>query len=267
MTATTAQRIPTFTPTMLATYERCRLLYQRRYVDRNLPPEPFNPTFARGNAAHRVLEGAYRHYQRHQTLPVDLQARVEAQLPLVHYPDKAAWEGDVSTVLDWVKWDLLAFDGTARVAAVERTFEYAFPGNGDCGPWRLRHIPDLVLEHADGTIEHLDRKTGNGYHVDELQRVAARIVVGQAVTERPRVLSSTTFLVHQAVRTEELSYEAVKTGWERMKTLAVGILAGEAGIPTENPLCPWCPLYQAGCPLFPAEAGPDVMTDWLEGAA
>ena len=259
--------IPTFTPSMLASFERCPHQYHRKYVQKLRPPEPFNPGFACGNAAHEALRSLFESYRRRQAFPIDLRERVEAQLPRPAYADARAWAGDAEKVLGWVKWALTAFDGTTRVVAVERWFEYAFPGNGGCPPFRLRHRVDLGLEHDDGTIEHLDWKTGEGYRVDELQNAAARIVVGRAFPDRPRVLSSTAFLANEAVRTDELTYDSVKAAWGRIKALVAGIAAERDWLPVSNPLCPWCPFYGRGCSLYPAGEGTDAMTDWLEGAA
>ncbi len=267
MTDGPTQPVPTFTPSMLAAFERCPHQYVRRYVEKHRPPEPFNPGFARGTAAHEVLGALFECYRHRQGFPIDLRERVEARLPRVGYADERAWVADVEIVLGWVKWALLSFDGTARVVAVERWFEYAFPGTAGCPPFRLRHRVDLALEHPDGAIEHLDWKGGEGYRVDELQNAAARIVVGRAFPDRPRILSSTAFLANEAVRTDELTFDQVKTVWGRIKDLAAGMMAERDWLPVSNPLCPWCPFYGQGCPLYPADEGPDAMTDWLEGAA
>lgn len=262
-----AGQIPAYTPTMLSTYERCPLRYRRQYRDRDLPTDPFNPLLARGNATHRVLEAAYRLYQLRRAFPVDLRVRVEAHLSRELYDDDAARADDIEQVLEWITWDLMTFDGDARILAVERSLEYSFPGNDTCGPWRLRHTLDLVLEHPDGSIEHLDRKTGSSLRIDHVQRVAARIVVGKAFPGRTSYTSSTVFLAHQTTRRNDLSYEQVKTEWERMKSLVVALASDAGWAPAENPLCPWCPLYQAGCPHFPALDPSSDITDWLEGAA
>jgi hypothetical protein len=261
------RQIPTFTPTMLATFERCPLLYRRRYIAKDLPPDGFSRELVRGNALHNVLAPLFDHFRRHQSFPLNLRDRVAAQLPREGYAEQAAWASDVDQVLAWVKWALRAFDGTPQVVAVERYCEYEFPGNGSCQRFRLRHKVDLVLRRADATIEHLDWKTGTSHRIEALHNAAARIVVGRAFPDRSRILSTTAFVVNEAVRTDELTYEEVKVGWERIKGLVQGILAEAEWLPVSTALCPWCPLYGRGCPLYPTDDVPDAMTQWLEGAA
>ena len=268
MHALDQQKLPTLTPTMLATFARCPQQYAFKYVQKLKPvEETFSPDLARGNAAHNVLGAVLRQFQRTQAFPINLQERAESQLPRDGYAGDEAWEADVEKVVGWVKWALMAFDGTARVVAVERPFEYVFPGNGDCASFRLRAIVDLVLEHPDGSIEHLDWKTGTGYRIDPIQNVVSRIVVGQAFPKQPHLLSSTAFLASETTRTDELAYDEVKAGWGTIKELAAAIMAEREFFPISNPLCPWCPFSGQGCSLFPASDAPDEMTEWLEGAA
>jgi hypothetical protein len=260
--------IPTFTPTMLATFERCPYQFRRKYVEKRVPPQDFNRDLACGNAAHTVLQGVFDVYSRTGGYPINLRGRVEDALPSAPYADGADWALDVERIVAWVKGALGSIDETARVALVERWLEYRFPGCADCPPFLLRHRIDLVLEHENGTLEHRDWKSGSRTEVDELQNVAARIVVRQAFPDHPRILSSTAFLAHDVVQIDELTQEQVQSAWKRIKRLAAGVAAERDWLPVSNALCPWCPIYQRGCQLYPAPAsGPDATTAWLEGAA
>ena len=146
--------------------------------------------------------------------------------------------------------------------------DYQFPGSADCPSFLLRHRIDLVLDHKDGTLEHRDWKTGSRVEVDELQDVAARIVVRQAFPEHSRILSSTAFLSHDVVQIDELTRDQVRSGWQRIKQLAGGIASEKDWLPVSNALCPWCPFYQRSCALYRSPSGgPDATTAWLEGAA
>ena len=70
------------------------------------------------------------------------------------------------------------------------------------------------------------------------------------------------------VQIDELTREQVQSAWKRIKRLATGVAAERDWLPVSNALCPWCPVYQRGCPLYPAPAsGTDATTAWLEGAA
>ena len=167
----------------------------------------------------------------------------------------------------WVATALSGIPNGARVAQVERWLEYRFPGCSDCPSFLLRHKVDLVLEHEDGTLEHRDWKTRSASRWT-LQNVAARIVVRTAFQKHPRILSSTAFLAHGIVQIDEISKDEVLGVWARMKRLAAQTMAEQDWLPISNALCPWCPLYQKGCPLYEAAgSGTDVTTSWLEGAA
>jgi hypothetical protein len=260
--------IPTFTPTMLATFERCPHQFRRRYVEKQKAPQDFSSDLACGNAAHTVLQGIFEVYRRTGGYPINLHERVEAALPSAPYPDRAQWATDVERVLAWVKNALGSIEDAADVALVERWLEYRFPGSADCPAFLLRHRIDLVLDHRNGALEHRDWKTGSRTEVDELQNVAARIVVRTAFPDHERILSSTAFLSHDVVQTDELTRDQVRSGWQRIKRLAAGVATEQGWLPVSNALCPWCPFYQRGCPIYPAPAsGPDATTAWLEGAA
>jgi hypothetical protein len=260
--------IPTFTPTMLDTFGRCPLQFRRKYVEKQKPPQPFSRDFACGIAAHEVLHGVMEVYRRTGGYPIDLRRRAEDALPDAPYSDAADRAADVDRVVAWVKNALGGIADDARVLQVERWMEYRFPGCADCPAFLLRHRVDLVLEHSDGALEHRDWKTGSRTEVDALQNAAARIVVRTAFPNHERILSSTAFLARGAVQIDELTRDQVRAEWQRIKRLAAGAMAERDWLPTSNALCPWCPFYQRGCPLYPDPASsPDATTDWLEGAA
>ena len=139
--------IPTFTPAMLALFERCPQQYFLKYVQKRKVPETFSSDLACGNAAHTVLHGVLAVYQRTGGYPINLRERVEDALPSEPYSCSEAWAKDVERVLSWVKGGLTSIDETAQVLAVERWMEYLFPGTVDCPSFRLRHRLDLILEH------------------------------------------------------------------------------------------------------------------------
>ncbi len=259
---------PTFTPTMLDTFERCPHQFRRKYVEKQKAPQDFNRDFSCGTAAHAVLHGVFEVYRRTGGYPVNLRERAENALSRGSYRDGAEWATDVDRVVTWAKTALGSIDADARVLQVERWLEYRYPGCADCPSFLLRHRVDLVLEHRDGTLEHRDWKTGARAEVDELQNVAARIVVRTSFPDHERILSSTAFLAQGVVQIDELTRDDVRASWARIKRLAAGAMAEQDWLPTSNALCPWCQFYQKGCALYPTTAsGPDATTDWLEGVA
>jgi hypothetical protein len=253
---------------MLTTFERCPHQYHRQYVQKLKESSPFSFERSGGTIAHSVLQGALEVYRRTGGYPMNLRQRVEGALPSAPYLDRSIWAMDVDRVVSWVQWALSSIDETARVVSTERWLEYQFPGCSDCPPFTLRHRVDLVVEHADGTLEHRDWKCGKRIEVDAVQQVSARIVVRCAYPNHARILSSTAFLTRGVVQIDELTREEVREGWTRIKSLAAQAMAERDWLPISNALCPWCPLYQRGCPLYEAPVdGPDVTTSWLEGAA
>lgn len=266
MISVPSHRAPAFTPTMITTYQRCPMQYRHRYVDRKFE-EGFNAALARGNAAHAVLRDAFVEYQRSQSFPRNLRERIEANLPRDAYLEQRAWEEDVETVLDWVKSPLRDFDGNAEIVAVERTLEYVFPGNNAYPAFRLRARVDLVLEHPDGTLEHLDWKTSSGHYVDSIQQVASRIVVAQSYPKRSVVRSSTAFLPSESTRTEVLSREYAKTIWHEIKEVVATILSESDYQPFPNPLCEYCPMFGRECPIYPPTEEGTEIADWLDEKA
>jgi len=171
MTAQAYATTPTFTPAMLALFERCPHQYFLKYVQKRKVPESFSPDLACGNAAHTVLHGVLAVYQRTGGYPINLRERVEDALPSDPYPEGSSWAADVERVLRWVKGALSSIDETAQVIAVERWLEYDSPGNGEYPSFRLRHRLDLILEHEDGALQHCDWKGGKRAEVDILQHV------------------------------------------------------------------------------------------------
>jgi hypothetical protein len=268
LTAQVISPIPTFTPGMLASFERCPHQYFLKHVQKLKVPQSFSPDLSCGNVAHTVLHGVLDVYRATGGYPINLRERVEDTLPSDPYGDGGTWAMDVDRVLSWVKVALSSVDETAQVIAVERWMEYPFPGNAECPSFRLRHRVDLVLEHEDGTLEHRDWKGGKRAEVDLMQHVAARIVVRHAFPDHSCILSSTVFLSHGIVQIDELTREQVGAEWRHMKKIAKQIITERGWHPVSNPLCPWCPFYQQGCSLYSVpDGGPDATTDWLEGAA
>lgn len=256
-------RMPAFTPTKLSTYRRCPAAYASRYIERTSASSEPNPTLARAIGAHSVIAHALTEYQRQKTFPVHLRDLVAAQLPAKDYVDANHCESDIDLTLSWVHRALSHFDGTHSIVAVERTFEYVYPGCDEWPKFVLRSTVDLVLEHPDGTIEHIDWKTGSSTWYDAIQTVSSRIVVG-AVNPDRKIRSTTIYLGSGTSRSAELTHSDILETWGEIKALVRSILRDDGWLPQSNPLCPFCPSYFNGCSLYPGATESDSMTDWLE---
>ncbi len=267
MYPTSRSRLPVFTPTQLTTYRQCPEKYHAKYIERRRVQEPFNPALARGNAAHTVLAECFEEYRRRKAFPIDLRARIDAQLPRLPYPDDRARDTDLDMVLQQVQFALCEFDGRARVLAIEGTYDFPYRGDPDCPPFILRAKVDRVLYHDDAGLEHSDYKTGARAEVDAIQNVASRIIVRHNfVDEYAYIRSSTVFLALHATRSEELTRAQVQETWREVKQLVNAILTGADWRPIRSPLCTWCPFFGNGCSLDPAEGEGDETADWLGGA-
>jgi hypothetical protein len=256
-------RPPAYTPTKLNAYRRCPAEYHARFVAKQPTRVDPNLSLVRAIGAHAVIRQALDHYRQVAGYPIDLRDRVLAQLPADAYPTAVAREADVDVVLGWVHRALSSFDGTSTIRAVERTYEYLFPGSADVSAFILRSTIDLVLEHPDGTIEHIDWKTGASTWYDEIQTVVSRIVVGRAFPDRA-VRSTTAYLGADTTRSELLTREQARPVWEEIKRIVRAMDGDSDWLPTSNPLCPNCPFYGTSCPLYPPAGTTDAMTVWLE---
>ena len=118
-------------------------------------------------------------------------------------------------------------------------------------PFLARRSPriDLVLQHEDASLEHVDWKTGSRAWVDEIQNATGRIVVGRAFQEA-RIRSTTHFLGSTATRSRALEQEEVVAVWREIKELVAAIETEQTWTPTPNPLCAHCPFQRNGCALY-----------------
>ncbi|MDQ3549339.1 MAG: PD-(D/E)XK nuclease family protein, partial [Chloroflexota bacterium] len=212
---------------------------------------------------HSVLAQAFDTFRTTRALPINLRERIEAQLPSAIYDTIDARDADVEKVLGWVHHALAAFDGAAKVRAVERTFEYVFHGTDSTPAFVLRATVDLVVEHPSGEIEHIDWKTGASTYPDMIQTITSRIVVGQAYPAQP-IRTTTMYLAAGTTESGILTRDEVRETWENIKTIVTGIQRDQDWLPSSNPLCPYCPFYQNGCSLYTKADTTDVMTEWLE---
>ncbi|HUZ01930.1 MAG TPA: PD-(D/E)XK nuclease family protein [Thermomicrobiaceae bacterium] len=258
-------QILTLTPTMLETYGRCPAQYQARYINRQRSEEPPSSALARGSAAHAVLRQVFDLFCGTGAFPIDLHARIAAQLAREPYATNAEHAADVEAIVGWVHWALAEFDGTAQVVAVEQPLEYRYPGSDACPSFRLRAFVDLVLRHDDGSLTVVDWKTATSCRVDPIPTTVARIVAGQTYGNYREIRNSTTFLPAKVAVTEVITREQGAATWREIKSLVKAISTDRVWQPISGPLCPYCPLYHRSCALHPKPSDVDTMRDWLEG--
>jgi hypothetical protein len=242
------QRPKTYWPTNLQTFKRCPRDYYLRYVERHKVTREFDPLMTRGQVTHNLLAQAFDSWKRLGTFPDNLRQRAAGRLPHDKYDSDAQYAYELDLVLDLVDRALNWFDRSATVIATEKTYEYAYAGSRDAPPFSLKTRIDLVLQHDDASLEHVDWKTGSRAWVDEIQNVTGRIVVGRAFQE-PRVRSTTYFLGGTTSKSRALDQEGVHTVWKEIKDLVAAIETEESWSPIPNQLCNHCPFKRNGCPL------------------
>lgn len=245
---------PSFWPSHLKTYRDCPQRYYLQFVRRRAGRIVDTSAMKRGLVTHNVLAVAFNHFRARKTFPDGLDKRITERLSVDDYPSHDQWRQDVRVISDWVEIAVESFDTRKSVLAVEKTYDFPFPGRSAEPPFTLNARVDLVLRHDDSAVEHVDWKTGKRGWVDEIQSVAARIAVGRALQE-PRVVSTVNFLSaangdHDD--SSELSRLEVREGWDAIKGIATSICTDEAWTPKQGPLCNWCPYFQHGCKLHRA---------------
>lgn len=239
---------PTFSVKQIQTYKRCPYQYFLTYVHKRPGKVVVRPAMSRGSTAHAVLGQSFNAYRTRHTFPVDLHDRVARHLPRRDYTEVDHWQDDVESVTEWVDTAISTFDPSAEVVAVEKVYAYPFAGRWGEPAFTLKSRIDLIARYDDDTVEHIDWKTGGTPIVDRIQNTSSRIVVGKAL-QHGHIRSTTSFLALGSNHSVVLTREDVRDTWEEIKDLAHHIIAGEDWEPVQNPLCPFCPYLDHGCPI------------------
>ncbi len=240
---------PAFSVKQLQTYKRCPHQYFLTYVRKRPGKIIVSPAMARGATAHAVLGQSFNAFRWQQAFPADLHDRVARHLPQREYSDDDHWRVDVEAVTGWVDTAITTFDTSARVVAVEKVYAYPFPGRWGEPAFTLKSRIDLIARHDDETVEYIDWKTSNSPIVDRIQNIGSRIALGKALQDN-RIRSTTSFLALGSSTSVTLTREDVRDTWEEIKDLASRIITGEDWEPVQNPLCPYCPYLDHGCPII-----------------
>jgi hypothetical protein len=261
------QRSQIFYPSQINLYLECPERYYRKYVERRKVVEPFSRPLAKGIAAHSILSEAFAEFRQQKSLPTDIQGLAERALRADSYPAdvRPFWMEDVATVVRDVKWTLKQFSGKEEVLATEETLSYNYPGSHTCPPFVLRAKVDLVVLQPDGTLEHIDFKTG-GRKPNKIQDVISRIVVGNSYDAGSTPIRTTTYFAgDQTSMTAILAQDECQETWQRIRNTITAIGNSDTWPAVPTPLCAWCPYFEIGCSLNVPTLDQLEMTSWLEG--
>ncbi len=263
-------RLPIFYPSHIKLFRECPERYYHKYVARRRVVEPFSRPLAKGIATHEVLADYFAEFRANRSFPINIQQHAEVQLLRAGYPPELAttWDDDVADVVAFVQWALARFDGTATVLGIEETLGYAHNREADpvCPqPFLLRAKVDLVLSHPDGTLEHLDFKSGRAQR-DPIQEIASRVVVGSEYGDEYQTVRTTTYFVaEQTAVSEIIDRSTCREAWKTIRETVNAILTNTTWQPEPSPLCQFCPFFGNGCSADPKAGDVDTMSDWLNG--
>jgi RecB family exonuclease len=242
-------RLPVYSPSKLNMYQRCPYSYRRRYIDRSMPSAPPSPAQVRGAVTHQILNLALSDFRDGKGLPDDVSdlarqlLRKYEQLSDGHIEHETQWVSELAT------FALDHFDTTCEVIVVEDQVEYVHQDR-----FRLSARADAILKHEDGTFEVVDWKTGSSDYHDSLQYlilfVSALSYVKSEFRAGPQSLRVTAANLQGRRYTRiNTSREASLPVWRTIKGLIRSIWRERKWKATRNSLCPYCPLFENGCPL------------------
>lgn len=166
---------------------------------------------------------------------------------------------------NYVKWALSQYDGEAEIVAVEETLSYYYRGDDICPACLFRAKVDLVLGHSDGTLEHIDFKSGR-FKSDPVQEVLSRIVVAAAHGERYPVIRTTSLFVAEQKRASTvLERGKCRETWAMIRRTVAEIQSAASWQPSPSPFCGTCPFFGNGCSVVLDGGTSDPISAWLDG--
>lgn len=268
-------------PSSIASFEQCPLLFRRRHVERL--PEPVNPELAAGIVAHKALadlyalEPAERSLDAARCLFRDEWRRLRATPrfgSLFGLGPKAAGERTLADVDRERAWGLQAFERLRNYFQLEDPTALAPLG---CEERVSAEIADARAPGAapipvTGTIDRLERdgdggalvvvdyKTGRSPPAErrdaafrQLQIYALLLAEAGRATSRLRLIFLGDARVLEAEVGEadlEATREAVRDVWRRLGAA----FRDDAFEPRAGRLCDWC-AHKASCPAFAEPEG------------
>jgi RecB family exonuclease len=239
-----ADRPRTFFPSQITTYRQCPERYFLQYIEKRRRPRPFSSELVKGGAAHRLIARAIPAYFQSSFIPADLTSQALAEVAATEYPpeERAYLEQDAIDVASWTQTALDMLPRDARALFVERKL-FATLGRG---PVQLGAQIDLVLEHDDGVIEHVDFKTGK-LREDPVQELISRTVVGRRVQREATVRSTTLYVQHRHARSHELDRDECRADWLDIAEAIRAIRSTDTWPARPGPLCDYCPFKARDC--------------------
>jgi RecB family exonuclease len=235
-------------------YEGCPRRYHFGYVERRPKDRPVPPSWRFGTVVHAALEAAWRATMTDPSRPVaehlDLAlAALDESLAEERLEDPADRERAVAIVRQTLTEDVLRADHAVRPVPIG--VEEAMRGYiSDTD--RIIGFIDLVLEHADGSLELVDHKvTAHRATPTELIDDFQLNLYGQLASRRwpdaTRILATLHYPTGPTAVTVELDAHHMHAADARVRAAAADIRADDQFGPTPSERCGHCP-WIASCP-------------------
>ncbi len=247
-------------PKHLVAYNQCSLKHHlafRRKLRGDFRP---NCSMAEGNALHQVMRRWFRSTSdwRAGADPAVISRWLREELDESHYQVPTEHLSAMRTVADHAAWCLDQIPSDVAVRLSERELQAAPVRIGD-RPVRFQARVDLIVQHPDGEIEHIDFKTGGPQEDHWIQRGVERLVVGAAHPAdggRPATRTTTLYAGPRLADSQCHTVESFRSTKAELRDLAHRMLSDDAPAPTPSGRCAWCAFRDAGCPVGQSLAAP-----------
>lgn len=235
----------TFFPTAINTYRQCPQRFLLQYVRKVRRPLPFSAALVKGGATHRLLARHVVPYLRSGNLPDRLLAEARQEIEGANYPphERQHMARDAEEIVNLTVAGLQMLEPGAQPLLVERNL-FALLGRG---PVELGARVDLVVQHEDATVEHIDFKTGKRRPDDRLQMLISRVVVGRRMAAAPRIQTTLLYLQQRQADSRELAGPEFLADWQALKATITEIRTTTSWPPVPGPLCDYCPYKDRDC--------------------
>lgn len=238
-----------FFPTALTVYEQCPERYYWQYIRKLYPAKPFDRKMQIGDATHKTLARAMN-ARRTVSTPPALETVAAFFLPESLYPaaERAQWPEDLRAVVRMAAWCLDRVPDDAEVLLVEHQLD------GRHRDLTFTSKIDLVVQHMDGEIEHVDYKTGR-INAERVQQVITRFTVGHRWPEAA-IRTTTLYAGAQVCETAIETPATTKPIWSTILKTVREIQTATEWPARPTPLCNWCP-YRERCSVGGKEVAPE----------
>jgi len=230
-------------PASLGAYYRCPRNFQTRYLRRLRMPFEFKAHLAIGSVTHKALASLFRHELGGFTRS-SLESYATPQLLRERYPEKDGDElraAHLPLVIGHMQRALESLPGNAGVLHVEQEFQRPMRFQSLRESVSIAAKVDLIVKHQDGTIDHIDFKTGRSGG-DPIQNVMARVAVAHSLDLTREQLRTVNVMTESGdYHVDASSREQYASGWDVVRFTLASLAADKTWRGTTDPsICHRC---------------------------